>query len=210
MTFHPGTCMFTCDNFAFSPRNAANDAGRFPMVAKLADAQFYQCVDKRGRQIAIYEIQEAAPAQNAGGDIFMGYWCPYEINKTRYVTLSGAADFMFTATMDGCSFGIGTAASDGTVTVSHSNSAQDDTATSHKPMIEAQKRKLRSLLGGKSKVFDPGDYRSRGVFNKKADVSAMTFGVRDGKKWKFYAHRFRKTYEGTAIRYILYETVKLN
>lgn len=117
---------------------------------------------------------------------------------------------MFTATMDGCSFGIGTAASDGTVTVSHSNSAKDDTAESHTPMIEAQKRKLRSLLGKKSKVFDPTDYRTRGFFKKKADVSAMTFGVRDGKKWKFYAHRFRKDFGGTKVRYILYETVKLN
>lgn len=210
MVFDPKTCMFTCDNFAANWRNDANGARSFAMVARPADTAFYECFDKKGRQIPVYEIVEAMPSTVDGGDIFMGYWCPYEINKTRYVTLTGAADYMFTATMDGCSFGIGTPASDGTVMVSHSNSAQDDTATSHQPMIDAQKRKLRSLLGKKSKVFDPSDYRTRGLIKKKADVSAMTFGVRDGKKWKFYAHRFRKEYPGMAVRYVLYETVKLN
>lgn len=210
MTFNPKTDMFMCDNFALGARNAVNGAGRFPMVARRADAQFYECVDKKGRQIPVYEIVEATDSTAATGDVFMGYWCPYEINKTRYVTLTGTADYMFTATMDGCSFGIGTPASDGSITVSHSNSAQDDTKTSHQPMIDAQKRKLRSLLGKSSKIFDPSDYRTRGFFNKKSDISAMTFAIRDGKKWKFYAHRFRKEYPGVMVRYVLYETVKLN
>lgn len=208
MPFDPKTSMFTCDNFVNTAWNNADDAGRFTMVALPADNQFYKCVDKKGRQIDVYDIREAG--QGTTGDIFVGYWCPYEVDGTRYVTLTGAADYMFTATMDGCSFGIGTPGSDGTITVSHSNSAQDDTLTSHKPMIKAQKQNLRTLLGAKSKVFDPTDYRTRGFFRRKADVSAMTFGVRDGRKWKFYSHRFRKTYEGMAVKYILYETVKLN
>src|SRR5690606_4694771 len=101
--FNPKTSMFICDNFVASGRNAVNGAGRCTRVDQVADTEYYECVDKKGRQLDIYEIRE--PAQGGTGDIFMGYWCPYEIDKTRYVTLTGAADYMFTATMDGCSFG---------------------------------------------------------------------------------------------------------
>jgi hypothetical protein len=212
MPFNPRTDMFMCDNFVASEVNKHNNNGRIPMVAVPADPTFYFCVTKSGKPMDIYEIREAqmAPGGQAPNGVFMGYWCPYDIDRTSYVTLSGAADYMFTATMDGCSFGIGAAAKDGTVTVSHSNSAKDDTPTSHKPMIAAQKTNLRSLLGTKSKLFQPGNYRSRGFLNKKADVSAMTFGVRSGKSWRFYSHRFRKTYAGMAVQYIYYETVKLS
>ncbi len=211
MPFDPNTSMFICDNFIVSQNNINNNGGRIPMIAVPADQTFYYCVTKGGKAMALYDIREAPQnASRATPDTFMGYWCPYDMNRTSFTTLSGSADYMFTATMDGCSFGIGTPAGDGTVLVSHSNSAQDDTATSHKPMIAAQKTNLRNLLGGKSKLFQPGDYRSRGFFNKKADVSAMTFGVRAGKSWRFYSHRFRKTYDGMAVKYIYYETVKLN
>ncbi len=213
MPFDPRTSMFMCDNFVASPVNQHNGSGRIPMIAVPADPTFYFCETKSGKPMDIYEIREApqaAPGTPAPNGIFMGYWCPYEIDRTSYVTLSGAADYMFTATMDGCSFGIGMQSKDGTVTVSHSNSAKDDTPTSHKPMAIAQKISLRSLLGGKSKIFQPSDYRTRGFFKKKADVSAMTFGVRSGKSWRFYSHRFRKDYAGVAVKYIYYETVKLN
>jgi hypothetical protein len=203
--------MFICDNFVVSPANRNNNGGRVPMIAVPADPTLYYCVTKRGKNMDLYQILEAPhDASQTTPDIFLGYWCPYEINRTSFTTLSGDADYMFTATMDGCSFGIGTAAPDGTVTVSHSNSAQDDTQTSHKPMIAAQKVNLRNLLGKKGKLFQPGDYRSRGVFKKKADVSAMTFGVKVGKSWRFFSHRFRKDFGGLAVKYIYYETVKLN
>ena len=142
MPFDPRTSMFMCDNFVASPVNQHNNSGRIPMVAVPADPAFYFCVTKSGKPMDIYEIREApqaAPGGQAQNGIFMGYWCPYDIDRTSYVTLSGAADYMFTATMDGCSFGVGTPSKDGTVTVSHSNSAKDDTATSHKPMAVAQK-----------------------------------------------------------------------
>lgn len=72
--FNPKTSMFICDNFVASGRNAVNGAGRFPMVAQLADTEYYECVDKKGRPIDIYEIRE--PTQEGTGGVFMGYWCP--------------------------------------------------------------------------------------------------------------------------------------
>ncbi|HLZ06972.1 MAG TPA: hypothetical protein VKT80_00125, partial [Chloroflexota bacterium] len=64
----------------------------------------------------VYEMFQAAD-----GDRFEAYWCPYEDEKVRAVTLGGAADLMFTAKMTGCSFGVGIPAQDGSVRVAHAN-----------------------------------------------------------------------------------------
>ncbi len=206
MPFNPRTDMFTCNTFAFGATNALNNSGRLPMVATLADRDFHRAVNKKGREMAVYEVRQAGPNDRDG--VFMGYWCPYENQKTRYTTLTRLADYMFTATMDGCSFGIGSVASDGTQIVSHSNKNQYETPDSKAEMISRQKGSLRRLLGPKAKVFEPGGYRSIG---KTAGVSALTFGVRSNGRWKFYAHRFRQDtdYRGMTSLYTVYDTVQL-
>jgi hypothetical protein len=197
--------MFTCDTFYQNPINLIDNGGRLPMAAVQADAGVYSCATESGKSIDVYEIKDGAGRDDA----FMGYWCPYEADQTRFTTLTGLAQYMFTATMDGCSFGIGHKSKDGTVVVGHSNAQRDQTQTSIKQMSNTQKLELRSTLGHNTKLFEPKDYRYRGIINKKRDVSAATFGVFDGTEWKFYAHRYRKTYMEMGVHYIFYGTKSL-
>jgi len=205
VVFDPRKAMFMADTFAASSVNDADNGGRFAMVAERADKDFYKAFHNK-KQIALYTLR---PARQGDTDVFMAYWCPYTNQQTRYTTLTGNADFMFTATMDGCSFGIGSRTPDGTCLVSHSNQNQFETKDSKAEMISKQKGALRGLLGAKAKLFQPKDYRSIGTFKKTHGVSAATFGVCDNRKWKFYSHRFMKKYNGVVVEYDLYDTVAL-
>ena len=205
MVFDPRKMMFMPDSFAAAAVNTQDGGGRFAMVAERADNSFYRAYHGK-KQIQIYTLREA---RKGDAEAFMAYWCPYTNQQTRYTTLSGNADFMFTATMDGCSFGIGSRTPDGTCLVSHSNQNQFETPDSKDEMISKQKGALRGLLGSKAKLFQPKDYRSVGTFKKTHGVSAATFGVCENKKWKFYAHRFIKNYNGVIVEFNLIDTVTL-
>src|SRR5262245_48950295 len=54
-------------------------------------------------EVPVFLLQLAGEGERA----LTAYWCPYEQNQLRQVQLSNLADYMFTAKMDGCSFGIG-------------------------------------------------------------------------------------------------------
>lgn len=205
MPFDPRKAMFMADTFAASSTNATDNGGRFPMVAEPADNDFYRAFSGK-KQIQIYALRPARPSD---ADAFMAYWCPYTNQQTRYTTLTNLAEYMFTATMDGCSFGIGSRTPDGTCLVSHSNQNQFETPDSKDEMISKQKGALRGLLGSKAKLFQPKDYRSVGTFKKTHGVSAATFGICDNNKWKFYAHRFIKNYNGMIVEFNLIDTVTL-
>ena len=205
MPFDPRTVMFMADTFAASAVNKIDDGGRFPMVAEPADNDFFRAFHNK-KQIRLYSLREARAGDT---DVFMAYWCPYTNQQTRYTTLTNLAEYMFTATMDGCSFGIGSRTPDGTCLVSHSNQNQFETPDSKDEMISKQKGALRGLLGSKAKLFQPKDYRSVGTFKKTHGVSAATFGICDNNKWKFYAHRFIKNYNGMIVEFNLIDTVAL-
>jgi len=128
------------------------------------------------------------------------FWCGYAQDSVQFSILSGTngPSVMLTPTMDGCSFGIGHSAPDGTVIVCHANAAsQQASLTDLGTMPSAQKRAIKSVFrnsGVKTKyILGPDDYRwgkDAGVW--RTVISASTYGVRDAGHWRFYRHSYRK------------------
>lgn len=142
----------------------------------------------------------------AGANAISAYWCPYADDEVNALTLTGESHLMFTAKMNGCSFGIGIPAGDGAVRVAHANIStndrldqllQDSFAESVKgknadpktlDRIASARLQLRTSLqrdqlgggsgvGALSTALEPNLYRN---------MSTTTFGVRTGTVWKFY------------------------
>ncbi len=108
------------------------------------------------------------------------YFCPYENDKSFFITLGNAADYMFTPKMDGCTFGIGSQAG-GACRVGHVNfvnlqtawkSSGQDVARSR--MRNAQTAFLKNRLNvGGDRLIEPDVYKG-----PEQDFAATTFGVR--------------------------------
>lgn len=159
--------------------NTVNNGGVVPMTLNYSDD--YTGVTVKGNKPMNVCILSDGRNRN---DAFPAFWCPYDQDRLGWTTLSRFGDYMFTATMDGCSFGIGSATKDGTRLVGHANSANLDTPDSHAPMISDQRQRLKGMLGKKSKVFEPKHYR-------KNHGMSTTFGLKDSKhKWRFYTQRY--------------------
>ena len=156
-----------------------------------------------GKGCNVYSITKAGKS----GESFKSYWCPYSDDHVHSVTLGSESNLMLTAKMDGCSFGIGIPASDGSVMVAHSNFSTsevldkiqsemmesafstDQDSIAKMKFLEAKKSSIRqkgqhSLLesgggvGTLSSELSPALYRT---------LRVTTFGIRDKLgKWSFY------------------------
>lgn len=114
----------------------------------------------------------------AGGANFKSYFCSYEPGQVFGTTVSNAADFMFTAAMDGCSLGVGMPAADGSRLVYHSNKGGD---------ALKQQADLDAKLGAnQAAVLAPGNYR---LEQGMGHLCSTSFGVRAAAtgQWSFYA-----------------------
>ena len=139
---------------------------------------------------------------------FDAYWCPYVPSSIRSVVVGKDARLMFTATMDGCSLGVGSRTQNGERLVSHSNEmgAVDfiyDTleargkghaalmvARSHQQYLQQQRLATRQSGDAGMTIVDPTKYR-RDAEGKEV-LKSTTFGVKnpDGQDWGFYAHQY--------------------
>lgn len=70
----------------------------------------------------VYKLRSRKPTDARG---LPAYFCGYEQNKTIPLTLKNAAMWMFTVTMDGCTFGVGSQSRGnlGSVRVAHANNS---------------------------------------------------------------------------------------
>lgn len=168
-----------------------------------------------GGSCPVYEMHTGS-----GSESFTAYWCPYEDDKVRSVTLGSAANLMFTAKMTGCSFGVGIPGSDGSVRVAHSNSQESDALQQiadamyqafdpkakgpSKAMgyLECKKTSVKSQEQGGMLISSKG---VDGTLSTEINPSlyrgliATTFGIRDGKgKWTFHFHAFAQ--EGSVFK----------
>lgn len=162
--------------------------------------------DGRGRTYDGKPCDKYKMALGGGANAISAYWCPYADDEINATTLAGAADLMFTAKMNGCSFGIGMPASDGSVRVAHANVSTDDRLDKllQDSFSESLKGKnadpklldriasarlqlrtsiQRDQLGGGSGV---GNLSTALEPNLYRNMSTTTFGVRTGTTWKFY------------------------
>ena len=126
------------------------------------------------------------------------FWCGYEQEAVHFSTLSGTGGpaVMLTPTMDGCSFGIGHSAPDGTCIVSHANRAsQQASLTTRRQKPRAQKQMIQDVFDQTNVklkyVLAPGDYRwARDGGRRRTVVAASTFGLRQNAHWRFYHHDY--------------------
>lgn len=133
-------------------------------------------IDRPGATIKCYE---AHPASKGGGNgIFLTYWCPYEEGKMCSTTVGNSANMMFTAPMNGCTFGVGSEASDGSRLVAHVN-------MKGQPDARNQQNKVLNVTKLNEAKVDPNVYMN---ISGDDPVMVTTFGVRDPRKksWSFY------------------------
>lgn len=169
-----------------------------------------------GKSIPVYEMVQAN-SSTPTDDKFKSYWCPYQDEHVHSVTVASAANYCFTAKMDGCSFGIGMAGGDKSVTVAHANLQEVDDFDELDRLIIAEaikrpkdqdpaalrrlnlaKLKLKGQL--QSGLLTGGDGVGGGLSTgigpldyKQFGLIATTFGVRSGTgDWSFFFHAYTK------------------
>ena len=117
------------------------------------------------------------------------YWCPYVKDADGKVMAEDQALYLFTAKMDGCSFGVGMPNKDKDVWVCHSNRTKkgfERTPESSRTNInkvsakqtEIQKKKLEAVLGKKKITY--------ALHTKVTGNRATVLGVRTEAGWAFY------------------------
>lgn len=132
-------------------------------------------VERPGAQIPTYMARPTSSASPEG--IMEIYWCPYQDDSMQSTVVGNAANIMLTAPMNGCSFGVGAAAEDGSRYVAHINMKSQTNAWNKQDNI------LKGARMGET-IVSPHMYMG----SDKDPVHVITFGVRNPKtkEWNFY------------------------
>jgi len=152
---------------------------------------------KHGRNLDVWILRKRSD-NDPGKEGFFVYWCPYNQNETLSCTLGNGARYMFTATMDGCSFGVGSQAT-GVCRVAHSNEARfgaNKEATfglggARQFQRDEQQNRLTSILGSNASIINPLHYMPD--HDNELILKSTTFGLHTlGQNWSFYTQRYWK------------------
>lgn len=164
------------------------------------DAIGYACTNMHGSPVNC-RIVAAPGVINSPNDHVEDvdiFWCGYAQDSIQFSVLSGTSGpgIMLTPTMDGCTFGIGHSARDGTCLVTHANNASgqhgiDDIGTMAVDQRTATKGLFRQTGQKLKYTMQPNDYRwaDEGQ-GRRMIASASTFGVRNNNHWRFYRHKY--------------------
>ena len=115
-----------------------------------------------------------------GPATFQAYWCPFQGNDCKLAWLGGAASYMFTAKMDGCTFAIGSAAPSGERMVAHANLGGDGGG-----LMDQIKGKIAFQNDTGMRYLGPAAYR---YSHDTGGTEATTFGIRLATgQWKFFS-----------------------
>jgi hypothetical protein len=143
----------------------------------------------------LYCGKEKVEQSKQQGEDFEAYWCHYEPGETHYTFLGTAAPLMFTATMNGCSFGIGMPNGSGQVLVGHSNLSGANESGQNAQLASAIKD--GTVLTGtfyRGKETKGPDPVSGFPSTLQSLNDATTFGVYKNGEWSFYTMIYcRKT-----------------
>jgi hypothetical protein len=134
-------------------------------------------VGKDSRPMNIVTILNASSATPPK---FRAYWCPYQGGTFKHAFLGTDADYMFTAKMDGCTFGAGSALPDGSCFVVHANDAGKE--QEQYDMLTGADSPLHGDHG--THFLGPSGYRSK---EGSRYTQATTFGIRDHGGWQFHS-----------------------
>jgi hypothetical protein len=130
---------------------------------------------------------------NDTNDVMNIYWLPYENNKVYHMQLGHDNRFLFTPTMDGCSFSYGGQDPIGAPLVAHAN-IQNDQFEIDQVAIEDQ---LSALYDDDYMIMEKDLYTGSKHFNVgSGHVRSTTFGVSNGTRWKFWAQVWEDCHKG--------------
>src|SRR5262249_4915115 len=146
---------------------------------------------------------------HAAADHLIAYWCPYKANHQLGVMLEDDAPYMFTAVMDGCSLGIGSATRDGSRAVFHANmekeagpmnpEERESVESAINRQVAEQNKLLSHMLVPQGNIVGPefygGGIAQSGVGSFVAyavKCKSTTVGLRVKGQWKFYTLRYRR------------------
>lgn len=116
----------------------------------------------------------------------MAYWCPYQKDNDCKIMVGNYADYMFTAKLDGCSFGVGSPTGHGEALVCHSNRTTQagKGATSG---LAAMKKQTQLQQKSLSKVFKRAGTGFKGLLETNPKDCATVIGVSTPwKGWTYY------------------------
>jgi hypothetical protein len=147
------------------------------------------------------------PAKNGDENAFDAYWLNYRSDRTYTCLLGKKASFMFTATMNGCTFGAGNETPEGNRLVGHANVSKE---TAHPMEFTRQQLRqtnsLQDMIGELGVLLNPSGYSLPGT-----DQYATTFGIRNADtsdSWEFYTQVYRRV--GTDYTFMYVNTVYRN
>jgi len=162
---------------------------------------------KLGEEVGVYCLRQKLQNDPPEASLF-AYWTPYQENQTLSCMLGNGARFMFTATMDGCSFGIGSSPTPGVCRVAHSNEK-----TLGGKMVNAGLNKQGQTIAQEislGKVLDPTTMTVINPSHYMKDIDgasvlkSTTWGVHElGGAWTFYTQKYWKN--DTTGKYFLRE-----
>lgn len=137
---------------------------------------------------------------------FQAYWCPYEREETKFAVVGTAANFVFTATITGCSIGLGHETANGDKLVIHSN--HGSTPQHGMTVAQTQEADIRAL-GGQTihKVFGPSSYRVDSSGNGR--YTGTVVGFRGTGHWEFRTQRYEQLPQLAPQKYKLKGLVKM-
>ncbi|MHC5004352.1 MAG: hypothetical protein ACYTJ0_14650 [Planctomycetota bacterium] len=131
------------------------------------------------------------PAAPIPADAFEAYWVPYEQDQLATTMLGTRSRIMFTAKMDGCSFGLGSNDGAGNCLAGHANSATKATKWGFRAAGGSQRKML--VAGGLQYHIEAATYRDLRTDEQGRQVGwngqGTTFGIRTGNSWKVYTQR---------------------
>ena len=133
---------------------------------------------------------EAAPADTA-----LVYWVRYKENNHTFTTIGTRSRTIFTAKMDGCSFGLGSVNPDGSCIAGHANRVSVGRAEGFQAQSASQSADLAGQ--GMNLQINPSTYRSARMDEHGVQVGwtdqGTTFGLRSDMAWKIYTQRIGGT-----------------
>ncbi|MGH7067307.1 MAG: hypothetical protein ACREFO_04170 [Acetobacteraceae bacterium] len=129
-------------------------------------------------------VKRIEAADEGDPSAFLTWICNYEGNKVHYQTLTSERKFCFTATMNGCTFGIGSPTREGALIVSHANQKVDSNDIVDQSLEQATM--TRKGLPEGSHLFQPQSYE----FGPKRLVNTTLFGVYINRGWEFWFQQY--------------------
>jgi hypothetical protein len=163
----------------FNDPNSHRQSGVFEFAFVTSN---YQGKTANGEPCSCYMI-EKADNWNTKWPRFKSYFCFYEPDEMHILVVDKAADIMLTPTMNGCSFGVGSATETGARLVSHVN---ESPVQGKQVQAVNQAEMLKAGLGTPD-IMGPDTYMT------KDNIRGTTIGFRRNGQWSFFMQNWKQT-----------------